>query len=144
MGDGLQKHAWLIFFASGVGALLAAPIMLLGNPPDPPSPEQATGLTLDEIARRVPGMSSYISSLSRQMGNFMLAMGVMLVAIAVGPFRKGQQWAWYAFLIVPVLVTIQFLNSNGGLGWQLDLALVPVTIAGLLLPYRRFFPKTTR
>ena len=31
MGDGVQKYAWLIFFALGVGALLAAPIMLLVN-----------------------------------------------------------------------------------------------------------------
>lgn len=134
-----QKYAWLIFFALGIGALIAAPIQLLGNPPGPPSPERTTGLTLDEIAERVPGMSRYIASTSRQLGNFMLAFGGLLVAIAAVPFRKGERWAWYTVWVVPLLLFIQFINS--GRGWQFDLALVPVTLAGLLLPYRKFFPR---
>lgn len=139
-----QKHAWLIFFVMGVGALLGAPILLLGNPPDPPSPATVTGLTKNELAERIPGLPRYISSISRQLGNFILAFGVLLVAIAAVPFRKAERWAWYALWVVPVMLLIQFINSDFGLGWWLDLGLVPVTLAGLLLPYRRFFPKGPR
>ncbi|MDP9321497.1 MAG: hypothetical protein M3P16_10440 [Chloroflexota bacterium] len=141
MGAGFQKHAWLIFFILGIGAVIAAPIQLAGNPPDPPSAEGTTGLTADEIAERVPGMPRYISSISRQLGNFMLAFGVLLMAISAVPFRRGERWAWFSLWVAPVLLAIQFLNSHGGLGWQFDLALVPVTLAGLLVPYRKFFPR---
>ena len=132
----MAKRAWLIFFLLGLGAVIAAPIGLLGRPPDPPSPERTTGLTLAEISERVPGMSTYIGSIARQLGNFMLAMGILMAAIAAGPFRRGERWAWYSMWTAPVLLTIQFINSRFGRGWQLDLGLVPVTIAGLLATRR--------
>lgn len=138
------RYAWLLFFILGVVAVIGAPILLLGNPPDPPSPEAFTGLSSDEIAARIPGMAGYVSSISTQLGNFILASGVFMAAIAVGPFRRGERWAWYVFWVVPLMLLIQFLNSRGGLGWQLDIGLFFVMIAGLLWPYRRFFPKKVR
>ena len=135
------RHAWLLFFILGVVAVIGAPFLLLGNPPDPPSPEGFTGLSSEEIAATIPGMSGYINSISTQLGNFMLAMGVLMAAIAIGPFRRGEKWAWYAFWVIPLMLLIQFLNSRGGHGWQFDLGLVIATIAGLLWPFRLFFPK---
>ncbi len=135
------RRAWLLFFMLGVVAAITAPILLLGHPPDPPSPEGFTGLSSDEIAARIPGMSDYISSISTQLGNFILTTGVLMAAIAAGPFRRGEKWAWYAFWVVPLMLFIQFVNSRGGLGWQFDLGLMFATIAGLLWPFRLFFPK---
>lgn len=135
------RYAWLLFFILGVVAAIAAPILLLGNPPDPPSPEGFTGLSSDEINARIPGMSGYISSVSTQLGNFILTSGVLMAAMAAGPFRRGEKWAWYAFWVIPLMLLIQFLNSRGGLGWQFDLGLFFATIAGLLWPFRLFFPR---
>jgi len=126
------RYAWLLFFILGVLAVIAAPILLLGNPPDPPSPEGFTGLSSDEINARIPGMSGYISSISTQLGNFMLTSGVLMAAMAAGPFRRGEKWAWYALWVIPLMLLIQFLNSRGGHGWQFDLGLVVAAIAGLL------------
>jgi hypothetical protein len=137
-------RAWLLFFSLGVVAVIAAPYLLLGNAPDPPSPERFTGLSSGEIAARIPGMAGYVSSISTQLGNFMLASGVLMAAIAIGPFRRGEKWAWYAFWVVPLMLLIQFLNSRGGLGWQFDLGLFFVMIAALLWSVRLFFPKTAR
>ncbi len=135
------RRAWLLFFVLGVLAAVAAPFLLLGNAPDPPSPEGFTGLTAAEIAARIPGMPGYVSSISTQLGNFMLTSGVLMAAIAIGPFRRAERWAWYVFWVVPLMLLIQFLNSRGGLGWQFDLGLFFVMIAGLLWPFRLFFPK---
>ena len=135
------RHAWLLFFILGVVAAIAAPILVLGHPPDPPSPEGFTGLSSDEITARIPGMSDYISSISTQLGNFILTSGVLMAAMAAGPFRRGEKWAWYAFWVIPLMLLIQFLNSRGGSGWQFDLGLFFATIAGLLWPFRLFFPK---
>jgi hypothetical protein len=47
-----------------------------------------------------------------------------------------------AVIAVPMmLAAIRPGPPSAGLGWQFDLALVPVTIAGLLVPYRKFFPR---
>ena len=143
IGDASRgQRAWLLFFSLGVLAVIAAPYLLLGNAPDPPSPEGFTGFSSDEIAARVPGMPGYVSSISTQLGNFMLISGVLMAAIAAGPFRRREQWAWYVLWVVPLMLLIQFLNSRGGLGWQFDLGLFFVMIAGLLWPFRLFFPKS--
>ena len=121
--------------------MVSSPIGLLGIPPNPPSPESTSGLTLDQIATRIPGILNYVSGIARQLGNFMLAMGVLIMGIAPVPFRKGEKWAWYISWIIPVLLVIQLANSEGGYLWQLDFAFIFVVLAGLFLPYRKFFPK---
>jgi hypothetical protein len=68
---------------------------------------------------------------------------VLLMAVAAIPFRKGERWAWYVMWIAPLLVLIQFVNSRFGNGWQFDLGFVVIGSAGLVWPYRRFFPKTS-
>ena len=138
---GYVKYAWIIFFVFGFLAVITAPILLSGRPPDPPSPEGTTGLTLPEMDTRIPGILGYISSISTQLGNFMLAMGVLLMGIAAVPYRKGEKWAWYTCWILPVLLVIQLVNSRGGLGWQADFVGLLVALAGLFMPYRKFFPK---
>ena len=136
-----EKYAWIIIFIFGLLSVMTAPINLSGRPPDPPSPEGTTGLTLPEIGTRIPGILGYISSISTQLGNFMLAMGVLLMGIAAVPYRKGEKWAWYTCWILPVLLVIQLANSRGGFGWQADLVSLLLALAGLFLPYRKFFPK---
>jgi hypothetical protein len=144
-----RKHAWIVFFVFGVAASIAGLMILAGAVQvDPPSAERTTGLTLGQIVARVPGMDAYVSGLTRQLGNFMIAMGVLLSSIAAIPFRRGERWAWYACLSLPVLVAVQLTNSfaihhftSGGFGWQLDLASLVVVLAALLGSYRTFFAR---
>ena len=145
-----ERYAWIVFLVLGLGAAGGGiAIVAAGLPVNPPSAEGLTGLTLDQIAAQVPGMDAYVSGLARQLGNFMIAMGVLLMAIAAVPFRRGERWAWYACWIMPVLVIIQLTNSfaiydfaSGGFLWQLDVAALLFALAGLLLPYRTFFPRS--
>jgi hypothetical protein len=138
---GYQKYAWIILFIFGLLWIVAAPINLSGTPPNPPSPEGTTGLSLDQMEARIPGLLSYISSISRQMGNFMLALGVLIMSTAAVPYRKGEKWAWTICWILPVSLVIQLVNSRGSSGWQADFAFIFVLLAGLFMPIRKFFPK---
>ena len=148
-GKADTRHAWIIFFVFGISAAIAGILIVAGVVQvDPPSAERTTGLTLDQIAVRVPGMGAYVSGLARQLGNFMIAIGVLLTGIAVVPFRRGERWAWHACLIMPVLVGVQLANSfamynfsSDGFGWQLDLVSLVVVLAALLISHRTFFPK---
>ncbi len=137
-----EKYAWVIFFVFGLLAVLAGITILAGLLPNPPSPESTTGLTLDQIAARVPGIGGYVGGLARQLGNFMVAMGVMLAGIAAVPYRRGERWAWYVCWIMPVNLVLQLANglATGRFLWQLDAASLLVVLAALFLPYRRFFP----
>jgi len=136
-----QKYAWVIIFVLGLLTAVSAPIGLLGMPPNPPSPEGTTGLTLDQIATRIPGIRAYVGSIATQLGNFMLVMGVLIMAIAAAPYRRGERWAWYVSWILIIFIAIQLVNSNFGYLWQLDFVFLFVILAGLLLPFRKFFPK---
>ena len=136
-----EKYAWIIFFVFGLLSVITAPILFTGNPPNPPSPEGMTGLTLEEMNARIPGMRGFLGSISVQLGNFMLAMGVLLMGIAAVPYRKGERWAWYTCWIIPVLLVIQLVNSRGGHGWQEDFAFIFIALAGLFMPFRKFVPK---
>jgi hypothetical protein len=140
----VADKTWIVFLVFGVLTVISAPLQLGGRPPDPPSPEGTTGLTLEEIGQRIPGISTFIASESRQLGNFMLVSGVLMAMIAAVPFRKGERWAWYSMWTAPLLLLIQFVNSNFGNGWWADLGLIPVMLAGLFVPYRKFFPKSVR
>ena len=57
--------------------------------------------------------------------------------VALIPYRRGERWAWCALCMVPLLWLALFALSP-----ELPFYLVPavVTAAGLLLPFRRFFP----
>ena len=142
------KHAWVIFFVFGLLSVVTGIAIVAGFLPNPPSPESTTGLTMDQIAAQVPGINAYISGLARQLGNFMVGMGVLLTGVAAVPLRRGETWAWYACGIMPVVIVGQLANSfaisnftSGGFLWQLDLASLLVVLAGLLVSYRKFFPK---
>ena len=141
-----EKYAWVIFFVFGFATFISAPIVLLGRPPDPPSAQSTTGLTLDEIAARTPGILGYIGGITTQLGNFMLATGVLTMGIALVPYRRGERWAWYVSWVLPVLLVVQLANSlsTGARLWQVDFVGLLVILAGLFMPYRKFFPKVTR
>ena len=136
-------HAWIVFLAFGILSVIAGVGILAGVLPNPPSAEATTGLTVQQIAAQVPGIRDLLLGFSRQLGNFMIAMGVLLTGIAAGPYRTGQTWAWYASWIMPVLLVVQLANSlaTGGFLWQVDLASLLILLAALVAPYRRFFPR---
>ena len=111
-----EKYAWLIIFVFGLLSVISSPIALLGMPPNPPSPESTTGLTLNQMATRIQGIQNYVSSIARQLGNFMLGMGVLIMGIAAVPFRRGEKKACGRRDLNPgYKLASPILSGNGGL-----------------------------
>lgn len=89
-----------------------------------------------------------MSALVRELGgNFGLLAGVLIVVIATTSYRRGEKWAWYALWILPLHASLDMATVEGygalsmaSATW--DIALVLSTILALLLPYRRFFPRS--
>ena len=71
----------------------------------------------------------------------LMAIGyaIFIITTSLTSYRRGEKWAWYAFLYLPV-----FLLSLLFLAYWLGPLLVPLlimSVLGLLLPYRKFFPR---
>jgi FtsH-binding integral membrane protein len=72
-----------------------------------------------------------------------LGLGVFTIAVSYVPYRKGEKWAWYITWYLPIFLLLATIANyaDGGRSWALSLVLLIVALAGLLLPYRKFYPK---
>ncbi|MDV3244585.1 MAG: hypothetical protein LYZ66_05350 [Nitrososphaerales archaeon] len=75
-----------------------------------------------------------------------IGFSLFTVVILFKGFRKGERWAWYAFWFWPVHELSAFVAGGGfnpppGQVTVQHLVFLLVFVLGLLLPYRKFFPK---
>lgn len=65
-----------------------------------------------------------------------------LAVVSATAYRKGEVWAWYLTWVMPVLFLLDV--SNDYLAFRYvdigSMFIAAILIAGLLLPYRKFFP----
>ena len=140
-----EKYAWTLLFAFGIFALFFASFSLLGMTGDPQQTQSTTRMTAGEIAGSSPRIANYIEGQERYVGVSILTVVVFGNAVVAVPYRKGEKWAWYVMWMLPVFligVTVNDLILGGAL-WALGPFLVIVSLLGLLLPYRKFFPKAS-
>ena len=121
-----EKHAWILFLVVGFVVLSVGSMdMILGASPDPAPQFTAPGPFV------------------RATGVVLAALGVLIISMAGVPYRNGERWAWYALWLVPLfllgLVLLQL--SAGGSVWPIQLTIMVIAVLGLLLPYRKFFPR---
>ena len=84
----------------------------------------------------------YIKFWFRNFGVWVLAVAVFVMVISATGFRKGDRWAWYSLLYLPVHIGIHMVIWP----WTVPILLVvmALVLAGLLLPFREFFPRTVK
>ncbi len=76
---------------------------------------------------------------------FGAAFAVLFLSIVLGPYRRGEVWAWwalfgaYAALAVVVSLRIPLLGTSSGVGPML--IQVGVVLVGLLLDVKRVLPR---
>ena len=61
---------------------------------------------------------------------------VLALVILFKNFRKGEQWAWWALWLLPLLWLSHFLVNPSTVH---NLVIAVITALGLTLPYRTFF-----
>jgi hypothetical protein len=79
------------------------------------------------------------------MGLLKTSWSFLVLAITLTGYRRGEKWAWYTLWLVPILLVSSALFNASFVGdLSLTLEWIPITIIsllGLLLPYRKFFPR---
>ena len=63
---------------------------------------------------------------------------ILALVVILIPFRRGERWAWWALWLLPGLWLCLFFLDTSLLGL---LVLTLISVTGLLLSRRRFFPK---
>ncbi len=128
---GYQRYAWTLPFVLGLLFIVAGPTPIIYGYTAICSVCQ---LPADTPALTVRGVN--ISA--QEVGLFNFFSGVLLAAVAWTGFRRGERWAWYVILWYFALAVVD--DAAFGI-FQPALIGVILSGLGLLLPYRKFFPK---
>ncbi len=122
----------------------AIPYALAGGQGRADALKNLTGLTWDELLARVPGIGSFLAEVQRVLDTYEMASGIFVMAISRFSYRKGERWAWYVLWLVPFALLSVIVNdlsagqvSTGFIG----IPFLILGLLGLLLPYRKFFPR---
>ncbi|MDV3244581.1 MAG: hypothetical protein LYZ66_05330 [Nitrososphaerales archaeon] len=98
------------------------------------------GKTWSELVSSNPWLVDYTGIIVRQQGIYLLGLNIFGIVISLKGYRRGEKWAWYTLWYYPVLFV-----SGALLFPSTATFLIPIIIIyllGLLLPIRKFFPKT--
>jgi hypothetical protein len=135
-----EKYAWVLFFALGIlyfidgFSKLASYSNWVGLYPN----FQVLGAQFGRAGEQAfvyPIIYGYRS----------VALGIFVAVLARKGFRRGERWVWYIFLTQPVSYALGVINllidNRLAFAWIEEFLFLVVTLLGLLLPYRKFFPK---
>ncbi|MDV3244584.1 MAG: hypothetical protein LYZ66_05345 [Nitrososphaerales archaeon] len=148
---GYRKHAWILIlvvfgfwlFRGVAGLLGGGSLFSIGL-------KNLTGMDWNQIVSAQPGFATFINGSLIESSFFLIGFSLLGMAIARTSYRKGERWAWYVCWYLPLwyVSSIYLVATNAeGAGatapflYFFYLLLMIVTLLGLLLPYRKFFPR---
>ena len=141
-----EKYGWVIYIGLGVLWLVVG-LSQLFNPDSilENDAQLVTGMSLSELEASSPVATELVRWLYGAIGNLKTSWSFLVLAITLTGYRRGEKWAWYTLWLVPILlVSSGIFNSiflgdvNNMLEW---IPITSISLVGLLLPYRKFFPK---
>ena len=138
--------AWLVLLIADAGLLVwgfgaaAIPGHLLGPGGAPILPagyEGYSGGSWHRLAITSPQTAGYITLVFRMYGIYIVAFGLLAVAIAATAFRRGDGWAWWALLVgntvafVSAMTYDRIVGAIGPFEWSeyLGLAVIYASLA---------------
>lgn len=138
-----ERHAWILPFGLGVVSLLSALGFVVMGQPFEEDLVRVTGRTWREITALTPGLDTLIGLEYRALGLAYVGFALLVVAISVKSFRRGERWAWLVLWYYPIVFgLIAVLDFGfGGAFWPIATIQTVLFVIGLLLPVRKFFPK---
>ena len=140
----LQRHGWIFLFVLEI--LLALNILLVIAIAEGPEDFEAdTGVAWAEFSEAYPTVATAFKLEQRVAFTGYLGLTLFALGITFFAFRNGLRWAWYTMWILPGVLAVTaalFVPSD-----QPNLAtyyggFAGVAVIGLLLPIRKFFPKS--
>ena len=142
-----EKYAWLAFLIIGVMVAAAGLPHAFGFNTDPTLVQTISGNTIEEIKVLNPMFFNLYNFYFSGGGLSDLGFAFFIIVISLTAYRQKQKWSWYAFWFIPVYFLAWVVlsltlpaQSQSSLFMPLIL-IITLSLAGLLLPFRRFFPR---
>ena len=141
-----EKYAWVMFIGLGLLWLVVGFYSVF-------SPEgvfeadaqSVMNMPWSELKASNPVAASFVFFIYGQMGVLKISWSFFVLAITLTGYRRGEKWAWYIMWSVPGLLAGDALFSVifiGDVSQTLQfIPITSITLLGLLLPYRKFFPR---
>jgi len=141
-----EKYAWVVFLFLGLLWVVVGLVQVF-------SPDELlrtdshliTDMSWSELKASSPVATNLVSFHYGGMGLLKTSWSFLVLAITLTGYRRGEKWAWYTMWLVPaLLVWNAFYNVNfvGDVKQMLEwIPVTTVSLLGLLLPYRKFFPR---
>ena len=142
-----EKYGWVVYLGLGTLWLLVGlaqaffPDGLLTT-----DTQILLGISWSELQISNPEGTELVRYYVGEMGLLKMSWSFLVLAITLTGLRKGEKWAWYILWFVPWVLVSSFFFWVSWFG-RIDEALrwipiITLSIVGLLLPYRRFFPES--
>ena len=106
--------------------------------------QSSTGMSWSQLAATNPRFASFLASTLVDDGISGVGLAVFGTVVSLTSFRKGEKWAWYVSWSMPIGILAAQLNlyllTGSVMVIVLALVFILVSLIGLFLPYRQFFP----
>ena len=142
----IEKYAWVILLFVGLLWLIVG-IVGVFQPEGifEADAEAVTNLPWTDLKASSPEASNFVIFVYGQMGLLKVSWSLFILAITLTGYRRGEKWAWYMMLLAPILLATDAVFSVVFIGdinqvFQF-VPITTITMFGLILPYRIFFPK---
>ncbi len=141
-----EKYAWVILLALGLLWLVVGLIAVFDPEGIFETDAQAvTDVPWSELKASDPVAADFVIFVYGQMGLVKVSWSFFVVVIALTGYRRAEKWAWYTMWSVPALLVCNSLFSAiyiDDVSQTLQfIPITTITLLGLLLPYRKFFPR---
>ena len=120
-----EKYAWILLVAAEIFAMVVALVDTF-----------ATIAVFNSFSSEKLGPDA--TGLIRGLSSLWVGMNLFGLAITLKPYRNGEKWAWYTLWYLPLIFSLHFLLI---FPTSLNLTLAILPFLGLVLPYRKFFPR---
>ena len=141
-----EKFAWVILLAVGILWLVVGIVAVFQPEGIFEADAQAvTKMPWTDLKASSPTAANFVIFIYGQMGLLKISWSLFILAITLTGYRRGEKWAWYMMLLAPILLVSDAVFSVvyiGDINQVLQfIPITTITMIGLLLPYRIFFPK---
>jgi len=141
-----EKYAWVLFLFLGLLWVVVGLVQVFSpNELLRTDAQLITDMSWSELKASSPVATDLVRFHYGQMGLLKTSWSLLVLAITLTGYRRGEKWAWYTLWLVPALLVwnafynVYFLGDvNQMLHW---IPVTTVSLLGLLLPYRKFFPR---
>jgi hypothetical protein len=141
-----EKYAWVVFLGLGLLWLVVGLYsVFLPEGVFETDVQSVTNMPWSELKASSPVAADFVIFIYGLLGILKISWAFFVLAITLTGYRRGEKWAWYTMCSVPVLLVSNALFGaifTGDVSQTLQfIPITTITLLGLLLPYRTFFPR---